>query len=82
MVQKKKIDSDEISMAEVGRELTESELMAICGGTKGSFNLPVLPGWPTAPQGKTAQAHATQNDFTKGVAALTTLTNNLIGTIL
>lgn len=96
MAQQKRFWSEEISDREVGRDLTECELMAICGGTGGSFD---LSNWFASPkQDKTAKTHskadakaaakaqaandAAVKQFVDGFNALTALTNGLVGSII
>ncbi len=79
MVQKSVLNEEE------GRELTENELLAICGGAGGSSNVSGWPNWFAAPQtshGKSAKAHASKNDFAQGFEQLQNLTSALVGTIL
>lgn len=96
MALKKTFRDKENSEVEVGRDLTESELIAICGGTGGSFN---LPNWlASSSQGKSAkvnvnehkaaaeaaavQANAMGSKFIGSFSALTALTGGLLGSVI
>ncbi|HEY0756750.1 MAG TPA: hypothetical protein VGD98_22555 [Ktedonobacteraceae bacterium] len=80
MVKKKQLRAAETPCVAEERELTESELADILGGTGGSLNLPLMPNWFASPN-KGTKAKAGANQLADNFSTLTGLTNGLMGTL-
>lgn len=87
MAQKKKSRNEEILCGEASRELIESELALICGGTGGTSHLPSLPDLFASQEKSSATSAGKTNMFGNltgldGLANLTKMTNGLLGTLI